>query len=160
MGQVAYGEVEPGDEFVLIEREWNDGATKSNVGRHRLDDYGPVFIADLRRGETVAIADVRIDPRTSSSEALAAFSRASILAFLNVPLVKAGRLVAVLAVHSATPRAWSAEEVALAEEIADRTWAAAERARAEALPPKSGGALPCLVQCHRPGLLRDRGRVR
>ena len=38
VGQVAYGEVEPSDEFVLIEREWNDGATKSNVGRHRLDD--------------------------------------------------------------------------------------------------------------------------
>ena len=37
----------------------------------------------------------------------------------------------MLAVHSATLRAWSAEEVALAEEIADRTWAAAERARAE-----------------------------
>ena len=144
VGQVAYGEVEPGDEIVLIEREWNDGATKSNVGRHRLDDYGPEFIADLRRGQTVAIADVRIDPRTSSSEALAAFARASILAFLNVPLVKAGRLVAVLAVHSATPRAWSAEEVALAEEIADRTWAAAERARAEvSLRRRRSATLPC-----------------
>ena len=129
--QVAYAEVEPSGETVLIEREWNSGAIASNARRHQLDDFGPEFIADLRRGESVAIPDVRLDSRTSSPKALASFSQASIAGFLNVPLVKAGRLVAVLAVHSATPRIWSAEEVSITAEIANRTWAAAERARAE-----------------------------
>jgi PAS domain S-box-containing protein len=133
LGQVAYAEVEPGDETVLIKREWNDGTIASNVGRHRLNDYGPAFVADLRRGKTIVINDVCLDPRTSATEAFAAFSRAGIQAFLNVPLAKAGRLVAVLAVHSATSRAWTPEEVALAEEMAERTWAAAERVYAEAL---------------------------
>ena len=132
VGQVAYSEVEPDSETVLIEREWNDGTMASNAGRHRLDNYGPVYIAALKRGERIAITDVRLDPRTSSAEAAASFARASIRSFLNVPLMKAGRLAAVLAVHSATPRAWSPEEVALAEEVAERTWDAAARARAEA----------------------------
>ena len=129
--QVAYAEVEPEGESVLIEREWNNGSMASNAGRHRLDDYGPAFVADLKRGWTVAIPDVRLDPRTSSTEALAAFARTPIRAFLNVPVIKAGRLVAILGVHSEIPRAWSSEEVALAEEIANRIWSAAQRARNE-----------------------------
>jgi CheY-like chemotaxis protein/nitrogen-specific signal transduction histidine kinase len=35
-------------------------------------------------------------------------------------------------VHSATPRAWSAQDLALLDETAERTWSAVERARAEA----------------------------
>jgi PAS domain-containing protein len=129
--QVAYARVEAGEQTVLIEREWNNGVMASNVGRHRLDDYGPEFIADLKRGKLVAIADVRLDPRTASSAALATFAKASIKAFLNVPVVKGDRLVAVLAVHSPIERAWSGEEIALATDVAERTWAAAERAFAE-----------------------------
>ena len=48
-----------------------------------------------------------------------------------MPLVKAGRLVAVLSLHHATPRHWTPAQVGLAEEVAERTWAAVERARAE-----------------------------
>ena len=130
--QVGYAEVELGGETVIIQREWNGGAMESNARRHQLDLYGPTFIADLRRGATVAVADVRLDPRTSAAETLATFNDVSIRAFLDVPLVKTGELVAVLAIHSATPRDWSPDEVALAEKIAEQTWAAAERVRAEA----------------------------
>ena len=49
------------------------------------------------------------------------------------PLIKDGEFVAGLAVHTAKPRAWTEEEVDLAEEVAERTWAAVERARAEAI---------------------------
>jgi PAS domain S-box-containing protein len=51
---------------------------------------------------------------------------------LAVPLVKAGRLQAVLYLHSKTLRAWSDADATLAEEVAERTWAAIERAHAEA----------------------------
>jgi hypothetical protein len=113
VGQVAYAEVEAGGEFATITREWNDGTMASNAGRHRLDDYGPALIADLRQGRTVAIGEVRHDPRTSSAEALATFARASISGLLNVPLMKGRRMVAILGVHSATPHAWTAAEIAL-----------------------------------------------
>ena len=72
VGQIIYADMEPGGEFVTIDREWNDGSIASNAGRHRLDDYGAAFIADLRRGETTEIADVRLDVRTSTRQAPAA----------------------------------------------------------------------------------------
>jgi PAS domain S-box-containing protein len=129
--QVTYAESDPSGEYVTIEREWNDGSIPSNARRHRLDEFGSAFIADLKQGRSSAIPDVAADPRTSSAEAVATFARASIKALLNVPLIKDGRLVAVLGVHSGTVHDWQPEEVAVAEEVAERTWAAVERARAE-----------------------------
>ena len=101
-GQVAYAELEPNGEFVTIAREWNDGTIPNIAGRHRLDDFGPTFVADLRRGRTVDIGDVRLDPRTSTPDALASFASLSLAGFINAPVIKQGRLVAILAVHNAT----------------------------------------------------------
>jgi PAS domain S-box-containing protein len=131
-GQVVYAENDLAGEYVTIEREWNDGSIPSNARRHRLDEFGPAFIADLKRGESTAIPDVSLDPRTSSPQALATFARASIASLLNVPLMKEGRLVAILGVHDSAPHAWRAEDVATTKEVAERIWSAVERARAEA----------------------------
>ena len=73
VAQVVYGEVEADGKIVLIEHEWNNGTMVVNVRRHRLDDYGPELIADLRRGITIAIPDVRLDPRTSSQRGSCGF---------------------------------------------------------------------------------------
>jgi PAS domain S-box-containing protein len=100
--------------------------------QNRIEDYGPAFAADLKRGQTVAVGDVCLDLRTSSPEALRNFARIKLAGFLNVPLIKEERLVAILAIHSHAARIWSPEDVALAEEVAKRTWAAAEQAQAEA----------------------------
>ncbi|WP_189338357.1 PAS domain S-box protein [Sphingobium sp. SCG-1] len=145
VAQVAYAEVDADGETVSIEREWNSGAMASNAGRHRLVDFGPAFAADLMRGERVAIADVRQDPRTSSPEALSAFAKLSIASFLNIPLVKAGRLVAVLAIHNLIPRTWSADEIGLVEEFAERIRAAVEQARAEAHLQETSRRLSALL---------------
>ncbi len=129
--QAAYAEVDDAAGYAVIEREWNNGSMPSNVGRHRIDDFGPAFAADLRAGRTVVIEDVGRDARTSSAEARAAFLRVSVAAFVNLPLVKDGRLEAVVAVHSRQPRGWSDEEVGLAHEVMQRTWDTMVRARAE-----------------------------
>ena len=131
VAQVAYAEVEPGGETVIIERDWHDGTMGSNRRRHRLDDYGPELIANLRSGETVAIPDVALDRRTWSPAALAAFAQARIVGLLDVPVLKGGQLAAILGVHSHTPHAWLGEEIALAQEVAERTWVAAEQASAQ-----------------------------
>jgi PAS domain S-box-containing protein len=130
--QVAYAEIEPGEETVWIDQEWNSGQGVLRERRHRLNDFGPELIADLRQGEAIAIDDVRHDPRTAEGSSLAAFERAGIAALVGVPVVKTGRLLAVLVIHSAAPRRWLSDEVALARQIAERIWAAAERTRAEA----------------------------
>lgn len=60
-----------------------------------------------------------------------AFAALSIQAGFAVPLVKESTLIAVLTVHNATSRKWTEQEIALAEEVAERTWAAVELARSE-----------------------------
>ena len=149
--QVGYGEIDASGEWLLIDREWNDGAVGSNARRHRLDDYGSDFIADLRRGRTVVVEDVRLDARTCAPEALDTFARAGVASFVTVPLVKEGRLVAVLGVHHGEPRRWPRHEVALAEQVAERTWTAAARARSEAELRRSEARLASALEVARLG---------
>ena len=129
--QTAYADIDPTGTYAAVESEWNSGAMPSNAGRHRLDDFGPAFIDDLKNGHTVAIDDVRRDPRTNAPGFLATFEAGSIHAILYVPLVRAGRLISLLAIHDCAPRAWHADDIQLAEEMLDRTAAIVERALAE-----------------------------
>lgn len=55
-----------------------------------------------------------------------------VCASINVPIVKEGRPVAMIALLDTVPRHWTADEIELAEELAERVWAALARARAEA----------------------------
>ena len=85
----------------------------------------------LRRGETVVVDDVNTDPRFTDAERAQLLAAQQIAAFVGMPLIKDGRWLATFGVHSATPRAWTRDQIALVEITADRTWSAAERARAE-----------------------------
>jgi two-component sensor histidine kinase/ActR/RegA family two-component response regulator len=129
--QSAYAAIDEAGNYALIDSDWNNGSMPSNVGRHRLQEFGPAFIADLKAGQSIVIDDVREDPRTATPEALEAFDQRGIRAFLNVPHVRDGQLVAVLAIHSAQPKFWDPADIALAEEIAQRTHAAVESIRSE-----------------------------
>lgn len=130
--QSAYAEIDDEGEFAVIKRDWNSGGIQSNTGRHRLADFGPQFVSDLTAGKSVVIGDVQEDPRTSGTAAAQAFAERNIRAFMNVPHLRDGRLVAVVAVHSAEARHWHPKDVALVEEIAQRTHVAVENARTEA----------------------------
>jgi PAS domain S-box-containing protein len=84
----------------------------------------------LRSGRVVSESDVAT--LSLSPAERAAYAEIGIVAYLCIPLVKDGEFVAGLAIHTSTPRVWTPDEIALAEEVAERTWAALERARAEA----------------------------
>jgi PAS domain S-box-containing protein len=143
---VAYADVDVDGTHAAIDDDWNDGSMPSNAGRHRLDAFGPAVVDELRAGRTVVVDDVWTHPNTSSAEARAAFARVNIRACVSVPLVKAGRLVAVLTVVQRQPRAWQPTEVALAVEVAERTWAAVEQARAEARLRSSEARLTLVLE--------------
>jgi two-component sensor histidine kinase/PAS domain-containing protein/CheY-like chemotaxis protein len=143
--QAAYGEFDDAGEYAYVARDWNDGRMASNAGRHRLADFGAAFAADLKAGVTVAIDDVRKDPRTSTPDALKTFESRNVLSFLNIPFLREGRLVAFLAVNSREPRHWRAADLALAEEVAERVNVAIERGRAEAALRDSEARLRALV---------------
>ncbi|MBD2258318.1 PAS domain S-box protein [Pseudanabaena sp. FACHB-2040] len=123
-----YGDIDPQQEYVIVERDFCSGVI-SVVGKHLLNAFGPESIAELKQGKTLVIEDVDRDPRTAN--AAPAFNAIQTKSLLCVPLVKAGRFVAVLVLHHVVPRLWTAEEAALVERIAEKAWLAIERARAE-----------------------------
>ena len=70
-------------------------------------------------------------PSEHGEDETAAHCALRIRASLGVPICSGGRLVAVLAVHSARPRGWTDAEVEVVREAGDRIWATVERAKAE-----------------------------
>ena len=100
-------------------------------GRHYVDDHSALLLRELRAGRNIVVADVTNDPAFIEADK-ERYRAAQIVASLVVPLLKDGQLIAVLGVHQSTPRRWTTEDVALAEETAERTWSEVERARAEA----------------------------
>ena len=130
--QVGFGEIDETQTHVIVHRDWNNGRIASVVGTWRMDDFGPACIARMKTGLTVPISDVRENPLTSAPAVLRAYEGIGTRAMLDVPLVRTGRMVAMLFVHHAVPRTWSEAEVALVEGTCARLWSAVERARAEA----------------------------
>lgn len=130
--QVGFGELDATQTHVSVYRDWSGGRIASVVGTWRLDDFGVPFAAQLRAGGTVAVGDVRADPLTAHPDVVAAYEGIGTLSLLDVPHLRAGRMVAMLFLHHAEPRAWTPAEIALVEETCARLWSALERARAEA----------------------------
>jgi PAS domain S-box-containing protein len=128
--RAGYAEDAGDGETLVITRTYSVD-TPEVGGRHRYEDYGPALLGELRAGRTVVRPDVANDP-TLTDEEKAAHAALQVGAAAIVPLIKQGRLVAVLFAHHRRPRAYTADDVALLETVADRTWAAVVRARAEA----------------------------
>ena len=128
VNRALYAEVQ-GDDWILV-KGFESGVEPMPDGAYSAQDFGYWVMETYRRGERIVFRDTQNDPRLAPGEREAHVS-ASILGAVGVPLVKAGELVAVLAVHTASPRDWSEDEIALVDETAERTWDAVERVRAE-----------------------------
>ena len=127
--RVSYAEVE-GEEYVIA-HEYRVPGLASMAGRYAVASYRPSERAAFAAGRTVAVADILAEPGLTAAEATA-YGALGVRAFVSVPLVKAGHLLVVLGVIRSRPGAWTADEVTLIEETAERTWAAVVRSRAEA----------------------------
>ncbi len=124
-----YAEVE-GDDWI-VEGRYEHGVVSMPSGRYTADTYGLGIMETYRAGKRIVFCDSRNDPGFTPDER-AAHIAIDILAAIGVPLVKEGKLVAILAVHNAEPRNWTEDEIAIVQETAERTWAAVERSRSEA----------------------------
>lgn len=128
VSRAGYGIVDPQNETITIDRDWNMPGTESLAGVLNFRDYGS-YIEDLKRGETVAFADARLDPRTASSaHALEAIHARAVI---NMPLVDHNNFVALLYLNHKDAREWGRDELAFIGNVADRTQAAIERRHAE-----------------------------
>lgn len=135
---VFYGEVsEDGTLAILAENGTGIEPLPPSLPLQEL--FGQSRVEQLRAGRTLSVSDVRSpSPNAPGRTATGPFE---LHAYVAVPLLRNGRLAAVLLVHQNEPRAWSDAEVSIIEEAADRTWTAAERARAERAVRTSAAAL-------------------
>ena len=125
--RVAYADLEPDNDRFTIRHDWRVEGAISTVGVYSLDLFGSRATSNLRVGRTLMIDDV--DRELTADDGADMFNRIGIKAIICCPLVKQGRLVAMMAVHQEQPRSWSADDVALVETVVDRCWAHIERVR-------------------------------
>ena len=129
VSRAGYGVVDTVAETITIERDFNQPGVDSIAGTLAFREHGS-YIEDIKRGETVAIADVTLDPRTAATaDVLKQIGAGS---FVNMPLMEQGRVVAMVFVNHATPRHYSEDDLRLMRDVAERVRMATERARSEA----------------------------
>ncbi|BCS34749.1 hypothetical protein TBR22_A39750 [Luteitalea sp. TBR-22] len=145
-----FGEIDEVQATAVVARDYVDGVP-SVAGRYRLEDFGPTLATELRAGRTFVIGDTADDARVPDEASRAAFAALGARALVVVPLVKDGRLVALLSVHHPVPRTWTDDEVALLERIAEQTWLAVTSARTEVALRESRDVLALAMRGGRMG---------
>lgn len=127
VSRAGFGTIDAVTEVFTVERDWIRPGMTTLAGESRMHGHTG-FCDAMKRGDFIQVDDARSDPRTSGVSR-AEFITHSALAFVNVPILEHGRLVAILFVHDAQPRAWSTIELDFLREVGNRTWTAVERAR-------------------------------
>jgi PAS domain S-box-containing protein len=124
----AYADMDADEDGFTIRGDWAAEGSKTVVGRYRLQDFGELAVGMLRAGNPLIITDNRSE--IAPHEA-ATFQAIGITATVCMPLLKSGRLTALMAAHHNHPHAWTPEEVALIRDVTERSWAHVERVKAE-----------------------------
>jgi PAS domain S-box-containing protein len=127
----AYADVEPDNDRFTIRSDWSAEGVPSSAGVYSLDLFGPQATGNLRNGRKLVVRDV--DRELGDDGGGRMFNAIGIKAIVTAPLVKDGRLAAMMAVHQAEPRDWSDAEIAIVGEVVERCWAHIERVRDAAL---------------------------
>ncbi len=132
--RVMYCAIDADEEHFSIQKDYAKGVD-SMAGHYTLSGFTDNVLAEFRQGRRLVMRDVEEDTLTTDQRA--AFSAIGTRSWMAVPLLKEGRLSALLTVHAARPRTWSADELTLLDDVAQRTWAALERSVAEAALARS-----------------------
>ncbi|ODP36408.1 PAS domain S-box protein [Sphingomonas turrisvirgatae] len=124
----AYADMDEDQDGFTIRGDWSAPGSPSIVGRYSLADFGEMAVRNLGAGLPLVINDnaAEIAPNEAAS-----FQAIGIRATVCMPLVKDGRLTALMAAHFAQPHQWTPDEIALILEVTERSWAYVERAASE-----------------------------
>jgi PAS domain S-box-containing protein len=125
----AYAGMDSDQDGFTIRGDWFAPGARSIVGRYKLSDFGELAVTNLRGGRPLVINDNRTE---IPPEAAAAFQAIGVGATICVPLVKDGRLTALMSIHHREAHRWTSEELATIREVTDRSWAHIERVGIEA----------------------------
>ncbi len=125
----AYADMDDDQDGFSIRGDWSAPGSPSIVGHYSLADFGKLAVKNLNAGEPLVVNDNLTE---LAPEEAATFQNIGIAATICMPLVKEGRLTALMAIHDKVPRIWSAGELATIREVTERSWAHVQRIGAEA----------------------------
>ena len=120
--RVCFGEDLGEGQKVRIAHEWA-ADTPSILGDHSYASFDPTLYDLLKTGQQARRNYAEDEPRSPALQGLGGV--------LHVPVMRADRLEAMLAVHYKQPRLFVEDECLLVEETAKQVWAAITHARAE-----------------------------
>jgi PAS domain S-box-containing protein len=129
VNRCAYAYVEADQDTFTIPGNYTN-AVASMVGRYTFRQFGAEYLRLMRAGKPFVVEDARMDSRISHRD-LVSYEHSDIRAGICVPILKSGKLVAAMAVHTIGPREWSSEDLELVQQVASRCWESIERARVE-----------------------------
>ena len=125
LARVCYGTIDATGELCTIDQDWCIHGLATLAGTWRMHDLGS-FADALWSGEPLVVADTGIDPDRYPEGTL---DTQGVRALLSVPLIEQGKLVAILFLHHADARNWTAEEIDFVREFAERIRSVSERVR-------------------------------
>jgi PAS domain S-box-containing protein len=125
----AYADMDEDEDGFTIRGDWAAPEATSIIGHYSLADFGKLAVKNLGAGLPLVINDNR---RELPAEEAATFQAIGIAATICMPLVKKGRLTALMAIHDRVPRTWTDAELSLLREVTARSWAHVERVAAVA----------------------------
>jgi PAS domain S-box-containing protein len=128
--RVFYGEIDEESAQMLVERDFVRKGTPRATGKYPLEVF-EWLRSSPQKFEPTVVKDVQASQLLPGADR-ATLAMVQIGAFVAVPLIKDGRLVACLCAADDVPRDWTQDEVEIVWHTGERTWAAVERARAEA----------------------------
>lgn len=124
----AYADMDLDQDGFTIRGDWVVPGARHILGHYSLADFGKRAVLELGAGQPLVIHD---NLRELPPEEAATFQNLGISATVCMPLVKEGRLTALMAIHHGVPHRWTAEEQALLAEVTERSWAHIERVRSD-----------------------------
>jgi len=125
----AYADMDPDQDGFTIRGDWAAPDSPHIVGHYSLANFGRLAVEKLGAGLPLVVND---NLKELAPEEAATFQSIGIGATICMPLVKQGRLTALMAIHHKRPHVWADDELALLTEVTERSWAHIERVRSEA----------------------------
>ncbi|EKT4448778.1 response regulator [Pseudomonas putida] len=141
LSSCAYAVMEPDENGFTICGDAVAPGSPRLVGQYHLHDFGRLAVSRLRSGLALVIND---NLRELAADEAATFQAIGITATVCMPLIKAGRLTALMAIHDRFPREWTDYEQALISEVTERCWAHIQRVQANAEVREAMAALEAL----------------
>ncbi|TFI58091.1 response regulator [Sphingomonas parva] len=145
--RVVYATIDMDEGVMHVGRDWRAAGPPLEAHDFPMSAYPEDYVTAHSRGQPLASDDLADDPGVSGPMR-ERFLAAGVHAFLSVPLVKRGRLCAVMAAQQFMPRQWRETELRLLTDVADRTWATLERADADAALRKSEEMFRTVTEAH------------